>query len=89
MSCEVGHAAAHIQMTQQEARMPHTAVASATRPSHTAECHTAARAEPKLPVPDAEGVPVMAESLAWPDWHVRRPMSHGRLFALGLALSFG
>ena len=24
---------------------------------------TAARAEPKLPVPDAEGVPVMAESL--------------------------
>ena len=68
MSCEIDHEAAthptgHMQMTQQEARMPHTAVTSARLPSHTAECHTAARAEPKLPAPDAEGVPMMVESL--------------------------
>ena len=53
----------HMQMTQQEARMPHTAVTSTRLPSHTAECHTAARAEPKLPAPDAEGVPMLVESL--------------------------
>ena len=68
MSCEIDHEAAthptaHMQMTQQEARMPHTAVTSTRLPSHTAECHTAARAEPKLPAPDAEGVPMMVESL--------------------------
>ena len=57
------HPTAHLQMTQQEARMPATAVASTTLPSHTAECHTAARAEPKLPVLDAEGVPEMAGNL--------------------------
>ena len=57
------HPTAHMQMTQQEAGMPHTAVASTTLPSHSVECHTAARAEPKLPVPDAEGVPMMVESL--------------------------
>ena len=33
------------------------------RSSHTVECHTAARGEPKLPVRDAEGVPTMAECL--------------------------
>ena len=43
------------------ARMPHTA--SAKRLFHTAECHTAARAEPQLPVPDVESVLMMAESL--------------------------
>ena len=68
MSCEIDHEAAtyptaHMSMTQQEARMLHTAVASTTFPSHSAMHHTATRAEPKLPVPDAEGVPMMAESL--------------------------
>ena len=44
--------------------MPHTAGASTTFPSHTTEYHTAARAEPKLPVPGAEGIaPTMAKSL--------------------------
>ena len=57
------HPTAHMQMTQQEARMPHTAVTSTRLPSHTAECHTAARVEPKPPAPDAEGVPMMVESL--------------------------
>ena len=56
------HPTAHIQMTQQEARMTHIAVASATRPSHIAECDTATRAEPNT-VPHTEGVPVMAGSL--------------------------
>ena len=69
MSCKIDHKAAthptaHMQMTQQEARMPHTAVASTTPPSHSAECQTAARAEPKLPVHEAAAVPwQMAESL--------------------------
>ena len=64
IDCEaVTHRTAHMQMTQQEAGMPHTAVASTTLPSHSVECHTAARAEPKLHVPDAEGAPMMAEIL--------------------------
>ena len=52
-----------MQMTQQEARMRHIAATSTTLPSHPAQCRTAASAKPILPVPNAEGVPMPAESL--------------------------